>query len=548
MSTAPYIDVFTNLKNEIFMSDEDKKNYFWEQDGVHFAKPITPLYASFMVPGLTNGTKEAFEKLKLPTKQFVAKVEDGFFYQRVPMHENIEERLAEHQQAMMDVFPNAMKVLDDYVQGTLLPYYKKLDQQAAKKLSTKEAEEAVLELYDMYSRIWSIHFEVVMPRMSMGQALEQVYGQALNTENVTEVYELLLGQMNKSLETDRELWKLSLKVKDSKTLSDVFEQGAEELLPRLEQTQEGRDFLSAIDDFLSVYGHRTANSHEFADETWIENPFHALKIVKNYVEKEFDFEAEFQQVIEKRQQKVEEVLAEMPEGELKETFKGLHAMALDMWGLDEDHHFYIDAMLPAKSRPLMLNIGETLLENSVIQDREDIMYIYLDELIEFLRKPKKAYDLIQNRKAEHQENLAKTPAPIFGTPPEGPVDPVVERVFGTKQAQYNEETQSFSGYAGSQGTHMGRVKIVTGQDEFEKVNEGDVLVCKTTTPPWTVLFNIAGAIVTDRGGVLSHAATVAREYEVPCVVGAKMATSELKDGDLVTVDGTNGDVIIHERS
>ncbi|MYL36401.1 PEP-utilizing protein [Halobacillus litoralis] len=542
------MDVLTNFREQLFMTEEDKKQFFWEQDGVHFAKPITPLYASYMAPGLTNGTKEGFEKLKLPAKQFVAKMEDGFFYQRVPIHKNLEERLEQHQLEMQKVFPKATKVLEDYVAQTLLPYYQRLEQQANARISLNEAENALLELYEMYSRIWGIHFEVVMPRMSMGQALEEAYGRALGTENVTEVYDLLVGQMNKSLETDRELWKLSLLVKDAAPLQEAFEHKAEEVLEQLQNSPEGLNFLNDVQAFTDVYGHRTANSHEFADETWVENPYHVLKIIKNYVEQDYDFEEEFNQVIQKRERKLEESLARMPEGEAKETFTALHGMALEMWGLDEDHHFYIDAMLPAKSRPMILNAGKTLKDHSIIDDPEDIVYLYLDELIDVLREPRGVHSLIQERKEQHVRNLDKTPVPSFGTPPEDPIDPVVERVFGTKQAEYNEEKDSFSGYAGSQGLHSGRVKIVTGQEEFSKVTEGDVLVCKTTTPPWTALFTIAGAIVTDRGGILSHAATVAREYEVPCVVGAKMATSELKDGDLVTVDGTNGEVTIHERS
>ena len=88
------------------------------------------------------------------------------------------------------------------------------------------------------------------------------------------------------------------------------------------------------------------------------------------------------------------------------------------------------------------------------------------------------------------------------------------------------------------------MRIVRNQDDFAKVTKGDVLVCKTTLPPWTVLFSIAGAVITDAGGILSHAGTVAREYKLPAVLGTKVSTQLLKDGDVVTVDGTNGVVTI----
>lgn len=536
------------FKSELFLSEEEKIVAFWELDGAHFQKPLTPLFASYMAPAVTSGTLEAFEKLKLPVKQFHVKMADGYYYQTVKMKADPEARLKEHQEAMQSVFPRATDILDEYVENLLLPFYNKLDTYKTLELTLDDAKEKALELYDMYQKIWAVHFEVVMPRMSMGVALEEIYGALLNTTNTAEVYELLLGTMNKSLETDKELWKLSLSVKGSGVLSKLFhDTDANQLEEALLEVEEGRQFFVSVQSFLEEYGYRTANSHEFGDETWVENPYHALKVIKNYLEKDFDFEAEFQEVIMKREKKVEEVLSKMPEGELKETFKVLHGMALKMWGLDEDHHFYIDAMLPAKARPFLLNIGQTLVNHDVIEKKEDVVFLYLDDLIALLEDPAPSFDLIKERKEEHKKNEALTPAPFFGTPPAGPVDPVVERVFGTKASDLNEETKTFTGYSGSQGTHTGTVKVVGDQSEFGKVKKGDILVCKTTTPPWTVLFNLAGAIVTDVGGILSHAATVAREYEVPCVIGTKIATSSLKDGDVVTVDGTKGEVIIHDQ-
>ncbi|MEA2290392.1 MAG: rifampicin phosphotransferase, partial [Solirubrobacteraceae bacterium] len=71
---------------------------------------------------------------------------------------------------------------------------------------------------------------------------------------------------------------------------------------------------------------------------------------------------------------------------------------------------------------------------------------------------------------------------------------------------------------------------------------GEVLVAETTAPPWTPLFAVACAVVTETGGILSHSAVVAREYGIPAVVGAGTATSAIRDGDVVEVDGDAGTV------
>ena len=79
-------------------------------------------------------------------------------------------------------------------------------------------------------------------------------------------------------------------------------------------------------------------------------------------------------------------------------------------------------------------------------------------------------------------------------------------------------------------------------DGQERLVPGEILVCPATMPPWTPLFGIAAAVVTDHGGILSHTAIVAREYRIPAVVGTKMGTALIRDGQTITVDGSAGTV------
>jgi pyruvate,water dikinase len=99
-----------------------------------------------------------------------------------------------------------------------------------------------------------------------------------------------------------------------------------------------------------------------------------------------------------------------------------------------------------------------------------------------------------------------------------------------------------SGAAASPGVAHGPVKIVPDPSQIDKVLEGDVLVAEMTTPDFVPAMKRASAIVTDRGGRTAHAAIVSRELGIPCIVGSENATSILKDGQVITVDGTNGKV------
>lgn len=90
-----------------------------------------------------------------------------------------------------------------------------------------------------------------------------------------------------------------------------------------------------------------------------------------------------------------------------------------------------------------------------------------------------------------------------------------------------------------------RARIVRSLDEADKLQPEGVLVCVMTSPAWTPLFALAGGLVTDSGGLLSHPSIAAREDGIPCVVGARGATTRFPDGALITVDGTSGAMQIH---
>jgi pyruvate,water dikinase len=102
-----------------------------------------------------------------------------------------------------------------------------------------------------------------------------------------------------------------------------------------------------------------------------------------------------------------------------------------------------------------------------------------------------------------------------------------------------------SGVAASQGAATGTARIIRTLDESEKLEPGDILVCVSTAPPWTALFAIASAVVTDTGGVISHSAICAREFGIPCVTATQIGTSVIPDGATITVDGSAGTVTLH---
>jgi pyruvate,water dikinase len=101
---------------------------------------------------------------------------------------------------------------------------------------------------------------------------------------------------------------------------------------------------------------------------------------------------------------------------------------------------------------------------------------------------------------------------------------------------------TLAGTPGSHGIATGIARIVRGPDDFTRVRPGDILVCPYTDPAWTPLLRVAAGVVTETGGVLCHAAIVARERHIPAVLGLSNATTRLRDGATITINGTTGSI------
>src|SRR3990167_2686284 len=128
-----------------------------------------------------------------------------------------------------------------------------------------------------------------------------------------------------------------------------------------------------------------------------------------------------------------------------------------------------------------------------------------------------------------------------------PVTTTKERVVEKSEGYATALTSILTGTPASPGIASGPVKIITSAKEIEKVKPGDVLVAPMTSPDFVPAMRKAVAIVTDQGGQTSHAAIVSRELGIPCVVGTKMATKELKAEQIVTVDGATGQVYLGSK-
>ena len=136
--------------------------------------------------------------------------------------------------------------------------------------------------------------------------------------------------------------------------------------------------------------------------------------------------------------------------------------------------------------------------------------------------------------------------------PEEVLDPVLIMLWGIttervrEWALHQEGGLELTGAAASPGVVEGPARVVKTVRDISDVRNGEILVCSITSPAWAPIFSKIAAAVTDIGGVMSHAAIVCREYGLPAVVGTGRATSQIKTGQTIRVDGSAGTVTILE--
>ena len=202
-------------------------------------------------------------------------------------------------------------------------------------------------------------------------------------------------------------------------------------------------------------------------------------------------------------------------------------------------------------------VGAALARNGCIADGDDVFYLYDREVRDALANGTDHTTTVAARKAELAACAQVTAPDAIGTPPPPPqpgdfvdpfVDSLVTRLLGIKPpAEGEEDPDMIDGVAGSPGVYTGVARVVRSLEEAGDLDEGEIMVCEMTLPPWVPMFGIAGAVVADVGGVMSHCAIVAREFGVPAVVGSVNGTTRIQSGQTVTVDGTNGNVYLDGR-
>ena len=197
-------------------------------------------------------------------------------------------------------------------------------------------------------------------------------------------------------------------------------------------------------------------------------------------------------------------------------------------------------------RRALLTLGGTLCAHALFDDPGQVFFLTRAELLAALRG-QAAPDLrarAEARLATWERQRRLTPPLAIGALPSASAGLLAQATTAMRSPSAHSGAV-LRGQPASPGRATGRVRLVRGPEDYALVQAGEVLVGPVTTPAWTVLFPLAAAVVSDGGSMAAHASLVAREYGIPAVVATGDATARLRDGQLVTVDGSAGVVELH---
>jgi pyruvate,water dikinase len=181
-------------------------------------------------------------------------------------------------------------------------------------------------------------------------------------------------------------------------------------------------------------------------------------------------------------------------------------------------------------------LGSIYRDNAILDERDDVFHLTIDELMAEL--PADVKQLVAIRRAAWQSHQGVTlPTAWIGNP-----EPI-EAISDTAQ-----NSGELRGLPASSGVVSARVRLVTNPSEIESFEPGEIVVAPITNPSWTPLLMLCGGLVVDIGNAFSHAAIIARELQVPCVMNTQRAMTSLRDGCLVRIDGEAGTVVTLEQS
>ena len=385
------------------------------------------------------------------------------------------------------------------------------------------------------------------------------------------IAKMVMGVDSVLFRPDDELKDLAdLAVKLGLTAQFAGHQSAEKTLAAVAAAPKGAEWIAAFEKAQDPwFNYTVGNGFYGTDVYWRDNLDLPVGYIADYVERAAKGEQLHRpkDALIAERDRIAGEYAEALSGEAMETFQGKLGLARAVYPYVEDHNFYIEHWTMGVFWRKVRQLGQLLADQGFWANAEDILYIDRNRVREVLFDYASAWAVGTEpigpsywpaeiaRRAKIINALAQNrPAPAFNEPPAEISEPFTVMLWGitTEQVQQwlgadSGNKNELKGMAASGGVVEGKARVIFSPDQLGELEQGEILVAPVTAPSWGPVFGKISATVTDIGGMMSHAAIVCREYGLPAVTGTGSASTTIKTGMTLRVDGTNGTVEIIKK-
>lgn len=569
---------------------EEEENRFWFYNGMHFPEPM-PAFdmvtggSCYQAIGLYQG-----RVFSIPTVLGIEhRVVNGYVYitsNEVSDPAEIEKRLEVFLPRIGFYYANWDTLVNRW-QAEVDKRIEELAMLEVPRLPELEDEQEVIHdhklgsnyrlmrSYDrtlqLYNELNQLHFELLLLAYGAYLTFFQFCQGAFPDMGMQTMTQMIAGYDTTMFRPDDELKVLARSALD-KGVDGAFtgERAHEEILAELGKSEAGREWIADLESrqhpwFYMSTGDGFYHHHRaWADDLRL--PFAAIGGYIGLLREGTSLDRPKDQLLAERDRIASEYKALLTTDEERRQFDEMLGLCRHVFPHAESHKFFIEHWGTSLFFNRMREIGQVFVDQGFFEEADDVFFLNIHEVHEALfdlglawsgGKPGRGTVYWPPRVARRKEILAKlaawSPPPALGTVPEVISDPTVQLLWGVTAdrlrawaaaAGGSNGAGDVSGYAASPGVVEGIARVVRSVDDIGTVLQGEVLVCSVTAPSWGPVFPKIAAAVSDIGGMMSHAAIVAREYGLPAVVGTGNATSAIKTGDRVRVDGGTGVVTI----
>ncbi|HBE45627.1 MAG TPA: PEP-utilizing enzyme, mobile region [Deltaproteobacteria bacterium] len=374
---------------------------------------------------------------------------------------------------------------------------------------------------------------------------------------------------------EQELCRLSRLAIAQPSVRDILKKNisAEEKIKELKSIEAGRAWLDEIEKIKDPWFYVSCGSgwfyHEGSWVTKMDVPFSYIKGYIERLEKGETIERSLDEITKKREKVVEEYKKLIKVEDDRKSFEDAYNAVRTIYQFTENHIFWVENWLHTIWFEKVRKFGNLLVKSNTLKKTDDIFLfnrfevpILLEDMVSSWAvgvnaPPRSKYWMEKAEKREKILNAARewVPIPGLGIPPKEVSEPFTVMLWGITSEKVEEwlkgadlSAKEIKGFASSAGVAEGPARVIKFSKDIVEVKPGEILVCPSTNPSWAPVFTQIKAAVTDIGGLTCHASIVSREYGLPSVTGTGVATSMIKTGDILKVDGTSGVVTIIKRA